>query len=75
MPEPTPEDDFSGQLRIRCDYETYLAFWTFAENYYTYEAALADLLRAADENPHVTRAGPVDLGMAREDYSGPSGWG
>lgn len=72
-PSPSSESEFSGQVRVRCDYETYVAFWTFANAYYSYEHALEALLRVADENPELFRREFDDLGVA-EDTDYPT-WG
>lgn len=55
MAEPTPEEDFSGRVQIRCDYDTYREFHALADNYYTYQHALEDLLRVAEERPDLLR--------------------
>lgn len=47
--EPIPEEEYNGKFQVRCDYETYLAWREFAEDYYNYEHALSKLLERADE--------------------------
>lgn len=77
MAEPKPEDEFSGNLQVRCDHETYAAFFTLADEYYNYEHALRDLLRVAEENPHALRVGvgELDLGMADDGQTEAPRWG
>ena len=74
MTEPVDPDDFSGQVRIRCDYETYLAFAQFCSAYYSYEDGLRELLRVASDNPRKCRAGcPIETEWDKP--SPPQSWG
>lgn len=50
MGEPKPEDEYSGQIRIRADYETYRDFFEIADdNFISYEHALMELMRIYEE--------------------------
>lgn len=75
MSDPVHREDFSGQVRIRCDYETYLAFRSFAEQYYSYEDALKDLLRVADDNPRLVRYGGIADDIEWGKPGRPPSWG
>lgn len=48
--EPTDEDSYGGYIQIRADYETYLEWWEFAQDYYTHEHALKELLEEHQED-------------------------
>lgn len=72
---PVDEDEFTGTLQVRCDYQTYLAFYRLSDRYYNYEDALRDMMRVVDENPEKARGrGPMpDLDLPESDK--PPTWG